>query len=379
MGRGKSPHDIPEGDQGYGRYDDSAYHDAAGDTGYHDGTGYRGAPYGDDYDLSRHTGAALVPLGESDANLPAVANGNGTVVPVIIPGTGVSMGNPFIKRRERPLTMRIAVVTLMACIVVTGLFAVTPLTSNANGDDVSSFQALSGAVVWHKAPTFHWYTAQFGDTPEKIADMFNVQVGGIYEMNSLMAGQEITVGKAYKIPDDPNYGKDYRPASIATGGYGATTYGSSPWTSLAGTPPPEALCGPNGNGNPSGYHLVSPNPNSYWVRGFTWFHNGIDLSTVAGNPIHAAQDGEVIFAGWDVGGLGWSAKINHCNHVSTVYGHMEKLLVKVHDLVQAGNTIGLEGSTGWSTGPHLHFMVEWDNNPIDPMPYYNYNEYAITH
>ncbi|HLJ81714.1 MAG TPA: M23 family metallopeptidase, partial [Ktedonobacterales bacterium] len=124
--------------------------------------------------------------------------------------------------------------------------------------------------------------------------------------------------------------------------------------------------------------LVPPNPGAVWIRGFTWFHNGVDLAATDGNPIHAAQAGEVIWAGWDVGGLGWSVKINNCNGISTVYGHMQKLLVKVHDLVGPGAVVGLEGSTGWSTGPHLHFMVEVNNVPVDPMAYYGYSTGAIT-
>ncbi|HZC76119.1 MAG TPA: M23 family metallopeptidase, partial [Ktedonobacterales bacterium] len=166
---------------------------------------------------------------------------------------------------------------------------------------------------------------------------------------------------------------------VVNSGNGSTTYGDSPWTSMAGTPPADATCGPNGNGDPAGYHLGGADKGSYWVRGFTWFHNGVDISAPEGNPITAAQAGQVIWAGWDVGGLGWSVKINHCNGVSTVYGHMDKLLVQLRQLVDVGDQIGLEGSTGWSTGPHLHYMVEWNNNPVDPLAYYGWNTYTITH
>ncbi len=368
MGRGRSPR-ASGGDDRYDARDGLGYDDQPyGDAGNNDGPGYE----------SRE-GAALVPINEG-ANLPALAD-DSTKAPVIIRGSGVSMGTPFIKRRERPLTLRIAVLTLMVCILVTGLFAVTPLGTSANGGG-SSFQALAGAVVWHSEPTFHWYTATFGDTVEGIANKFHVEVGGIYQMNGLLAGQEIAVGKQYKIPDDPYYGKDFRPATyIVNSGNGTTTYGDSPWTSLAGNPAPtsDVTCGANGNGDPAGYHLGGSNKGSYWVRGFTWFHNGVDLSAPEGNPITAAQAGEVIWAGWDVGGLGWSVKINHCYGVSTVYGHMDKLLVQLHQLVDVGDQIGLEGSTGWSTGPHLHFMVEWNNNPVDPLGYYGWNTYTITH
>ena len=395
--------------RGHGGYSgDNGYDDGGYDTGYDTGydSGYDGgngrfqggnrgydrrgsggeprrtiplAPgYDNEYDDYPRS-SALAPYGETGDRLPALAQDE--TGPVIIAGDGVSMGEPFIKRRERPLTMRLTIIGLIACIMVTGMFAVTPLGASAS-TSISSFQAISGSIILQKTPAFFWYTAVWGDTPESIAKKFGVQVGGIYQMNNLLAGQEISIGIAYKIPQDPSYGKDYRPLSfVPTGGSGSTTFGNSPWTSIAGDPAPgdEVLCGPDGNGNPMGYSLRSPNWNSYWVRGFTWFHNGVDMAAARGNPIHAAQSGQVIWAGWDVGGLGWSVKINHCHHVSTVYGHMDKLLVKVGDTVLQGDEIGLEGSTGWSTGPHLHYMVEWNNEPVDPMAYYGYNNYTITH
>jgi murein DD-endopeptidase MepM/ murein hydrolase activator NlpD len=363
MGQGRSPRDYPEDESHYSDY------------------GYE--PHDEDDDLDSpagpHPGAdesALMPF--NSGGVPALSNGR-EIAPVLIPGSGVSMGNPFIKRRERPLTMRLAIVTLTACLLVTGLFAVTPLT-NATAGGGNSFQVLSGAVLYQNQPSYFWYTAQSNDTIEGVAIKFNVQIGGIYELNNLLAGQEITIGKAYKIPEDPNYGKNFRPATYVPASNGGTIFGSSPWTSIASFQgEPEALCDPdNGNGNPLGYGLVAPNPKSFWVRGFSWYHDGVDISITAGNPIHAAQAGEVIWAGWDVGGLGYSVKINNCNGISTVYGHMESLNVKVKDNVEAGATIGLEGSTGWSTGPHLHFMVEVNNVAVDPSAYYGFSCNAVT-
>jgi len=372
MGKGRSPRDFPEEEPRYTDYDyeqldDDPDQSAALALGEYEGFGASSPQF---------TGAqsALMPFDR--AGVPALAKGQ-EAAPVLIPGSGVSMGNPFIKRRERPLTMRLAIVTLMACLLVTGLFTVTPLTGATAGGG-NAFQVLSGAVIWQNQPSYHWYTAQPGDSVEGIATKFNVQIGGIYELNNLLAGQEITIGKAYKIPDDPYYGKDFRPATLVVASNGSTTFGSSPWTSMAGAPLPEALCGVNGNGVPTAYDLVPPNPGSFWVRGFSWYHDGVDISITAGNPIHAAQSGEVIWAGWDVGGLGYSIKINNCYGISTVYGHMESLNVKAGDNVVAGYTIGLEGSTGWSTGPHLHFMVEVNNNPVDPSQYYGYSCDGVT-
>lgn len=363
MGHGRSPRDYPA--------DESQY------------TDYGYEPHTSDDDLdspsemhARLDDSALMPY--ESAGVPALSNGK-DIKPVLIPGSGVSMGNPFIKRRERPLTMRLAIVTLMACLLVTGLFAVTPLT-NSTASGGNSFQVLSGSVVYQNQPSYYWYTAQSNDTIEGIATKFNVQIGGIYELNNLLAGQEITIGKAYKIPEDPNYGKNFRPATyiLFSTGNGGTVFGNSPWTSIAGNPLPETLCGIDGHGVPTAYGLVAPNPSSDWVRGFSWYHNGLDLSGPAGDPIHAAQAGEVIWAGWDVGGLGYSVKINNCYGISTVYGHMMSLLVKAGDNVEAGQKIGLEGSTGWSTGPHLHFMVEVNNGPVDPAAYYGFNCDAVT-
>lgn len=348
----------------FAAYDDSGVYDAY-DTGY------------DDYDAPRQGGRALVAADDSE-RLPA-AYAARAVEPVIIRGSGVAMGMPFIKRRERPLTMRLAMLTLAACIVVTGLFAVTPLGTSANGN-LSTFQALSGAVVLHHDPTYQWYVVQWGDTVESIAEKKHIQIGGIYELNDLLAGQEITVGKAYKIPDDPYYGKDYRPAAFTVRGNGSTVFGSNWWNAVAGDPLPEASCAPDGNGDPAGYQLVAPNPGAYFVRGFSWFHDGVDLSAPEGNPIHAAQNGQVIWAGYDAtNGFGWSVKINHCHHLSTIYGHMDGVNVHIGQNVKAGDVIGIEGNTGWSTGPHLHMTVQWNNYAVDPLPYYSWDFNKLLH
>ena len=348
--------------------------------------------YTDDYSAAypatgEYSGEYLAESGEDralapslgGANLPALAPEPETG-PVLIPGTGVSMGAPFIQRRERPLTMRIAILTLMTCITVTGLFAVTPLSANAD-NSLSSFEALSGVVLLSHQVRYFWYVAQTGDSPENLAARFNVQVGGIYELNNLYAGQELAIGKAYKVPQDPTYGASFRPASLNTGGgdYGQTVFGSEWYNSYAGAPTPEGICGPDGHGNFMAYGFKAPNWGAYWVRGFSWYHDGVDLAAQQGNPIHAVQAGQVIWAGFDAtNGFGWAVKINHCYHVSTIYGHMMAITVKVGQNVEQGDVIGYEGSTGWSTGPHLHMSVYWNNVAVNPMFFYA-DIYHITH
>jgi murein DD-endopeptidase MepM/ murein hydrolase activator NlpD len=292
--------------------------------------------------------------------------------PLIVPGHGVPMGIPFIRRRARPLTMRLTALALMAAILVTGIFAVAPIGGHASSQ-ITAFQALAGAMVFQKSAGYFLYTTKPGDDIEVLAKHFHVQIGGIYQLNGLLAGQELAIGTAYKIPTDPKYGANYRPPTfvVTSNGGGGNIFGSNWWNSVSGTPDPETPCAPDGRGNPLSYKLHSPNWGSHWVRGFSWYHNGDDIAAPNGNTIHAAQSGQVIWAGYDAtNGLGWSVKLNNCNRISTLYGHMQKLLVKTGAYVLMGDPIGLEGSTGWSTGPHLHFMVEWDNNPVDPFSYF---------
>lgn len=86
-------------------------------------------------------------------------------------------------------------------------------------------------------------------------------------------------------------------------------------------------------------------------------HTGVDIAGPIGTPLYAAAGGTVINAGWNSGGYGYMTIIDHGNGYFTRYGHQSKILVSVGDTVRRGQVIGLMGSTGRSTGPHLHFEV----------------------
>ncbi|HLI05517.1 MAG TPA: M23 family metallopeptidase [Ktedonobacteraceae bacterium] len=98
-------------------------------------------------------------------------------------------------------------------------------------------------------------------------------------------------------------------------------------------------------------------------------HTGIDLAAPYGTPIMAADSGQVIWTGWDWSGLGWAVKINHGHYIATIYGHLSRFIVTVGQNVTKGQVIGYEGSTGASTGPHLHFMVMVNNIWVNPILY----------
>ena len=97
-------------------------------------------------------------------------------------------------------------------------------------------------------------------------------------------------------------------------------------------------------------------------------HAGIDLAAPTGTPIRAADGGRVAIAGW-VGGYGNYTCIQHTGSMSTCYGHQSRIGVSVGQSVSQGQVIGAVGSTGHSTGSHLHFEVRINGSPVDPMGY----------
>lgn len=104
------------------------------------------------------------------------------------------------------------------------------------------------------------------------------------------------------------------------------------------------------------------------IHGTRRLHTGIDLAAGSGTAIAASKGGTVISAGW-MGGYGNAVVISHGNGLSTLYGHQSKLAVTVGQSVARGQVIGYVGSTGQSTGPHLHFEVRSNGTPVNPVPY----------
>lgn len=102
------------------------------------------------------------------------------------------------------------------------------------------------------------------------------------------------------------------------------------------------------------------------ILGYERFHTGIDFGADYGTTIYAADNGTILFAGW-YGGYGNAVIIDHGNGITTLYGHSSELLVSEGQAVKRGEAIATVGSTGLSTGPHLHFEVRQNGEPIDPM------------
>jgi murein DD-endopeptidase MepM/ murein hydrolase activator NlpD len=101
------------------------------------------------------------------------------------------------------------------------------------------------------------------------------------------------------------------------------------------------------------------------VTGSSQFHKGIDIAAATGTPFRAASDGTVVFAGM-LNGYGNTVIVDHGNGGRTLYGHASQILVKAGEAVKAEQTLGLVGSTGRATGPHLHFETVFGGQSLDP-------------
>ena len=114
-------------------------------------------------------------------------------------------------------------------------------------------------------------------------------------------------------------------------------------------------------------------PSRFWFEpafgSYPHFHTGIDLVEPFGSPIYAADDGIVALVGKSSSGYGNYVVLAHSGGLDTLYGHLSTSLVKVGQTVTQGQVVGLEGSTGNSTGPHVHFELRIRNQPVDPTPY----------
>ena len=105
--------------------------------------------------------------------------------------------------------------------------------------------------------------------------------------------------------------------------------------------------------------------------GWRWFrmHNGMDVAAPVGTAIKAVKEGRVVYSGW-MGGYGYAVDIDHGNGLRTRYAHCSALKVSVGQQVARGQVIAAMGSTGNSTGPHLHFEVHQNGSAIDPRRFF---------
>ncbi|MBI4122406.1 MAG: peptidoglycan DD-metalloendopeptidase family protein [Parcubacteria group bacterium] len=194
------------------------------------------------------------------------------------------------------------------------------------------------------------HTVARGDTLNAIATRYRAKPEDVLEINKLSDASELAVGAKIVIPDGI-------------------------------PPPPPAPAVPARTGLANLSDIFKPAPATpgrfnwpttarritQYFRG--WRHTGIDVGNKTGQPIYAADDGVVVTSGWNNGGYGYYIIIDHGNGIQTLYAHNSKNQVSVGDRVSKGDVIAAIGSTGRSTGPHVHFEVRASGNRVNPLDY----------
>lgn len=247
------------------------------------------------------------------------------------------------------------------------------------------------------------YTVKEGDTLSVIAKRFGVNIGTILWANDRSATQYIRPGDTLRIPPvsgvlvtvssgdtlsalAAKYGADFDdtleinrldPEKPLKAGVelvlpGGTPPSTAPTPSVARAPasanqyvtkPPDASL----SGTPAS-KLLWPTSGHVITQYYGWSHTGLDIDGDYSSPLYAAHDGVVSTAGWNGGGYGLQALIDGAG-VRTRYAHASKLFVKAGDKVTKGQVIAMMGTTGRSTGTHLHFEVYINGRRVNPLAY----------
>lgn len=182
------------------------------------------------------------------------------------------------------------------------------------------------------------YTVKKGDTISSIAKQYKGDIDEIRSYNGFAIDDVLSVGSVMIIPDGEIAAVSTRPASSKVRGTAGPSYDGYYRAPLSGYRKTQGLHG----------------------------YNGVDLASYAGAPVFASAAGEVIVArqGGYNGGYGSYAVIKHGNGTQTLYSHLQSVYVSVGTSLAQGQTIGTVGSTGRSTGPHLHFEIRGARNPF---------------
>lgn len=200
------------------------------------------------------------------------------------------------------------------------------------------------------------HTVKSGDTLLAVANKYDVEVPEILEYNNLTADSALSIGEELMVPGG------IQPAAVPKRRSVARVF-SSPSAAPSGNPGATAP-----GTSSSGGRMVWPTDLRVITQYYGWRHTGLDVDCHFTHNNYAADDGYVQFSGWK-GGYGLTAEVNHGNGLVTRYGHHAKLYVSNGEKVSKGQALGLCGTTGKSTGTHLHFEVISGGRFRNPLDY----------
>ena len=194
------------------------------------------------------------------------------------------------------------------------------------------------------------HTVKRGETLSRIAEKYGVEKEEILKANKLASANQLKIGQKLLIPGGKKSYSTYRPRRYS---------GLSTIRNIVKAPNARPVAGNRMNWPTVGHRIT---------QYYSWRHHAIDIANKIGTPIYAADAGVIEYAGWGRG-YGNQIVINHGGGKKTRYAHLSKFYVKKGDPVSKGQTIGAMGSTGWSTGPHLHFEVIINGRKYNPLNY----------
>lgn len=203
------------------------------------------------------------------------------------------------------------------------------------------------------------YKVERGDSLDKIAKKYGIDKDGMIKLNKLDESKTLAYGQKLFLP-----GARKLSTTIARNTTQTTTS-----SSRSGLQVLKDLVTKSPNAKPAtGVKLNWPTVGYRITQYYTWKHLGLDVANKVGTPLYAVDDGVVEYAGWGTG-YGNYVFINHGDGVKTKYAHASKLYVKKGDTVKKGEAIAAMGSTGWSTGPHIHFEYIVNGVKYNPLNY----------
>jgi LysM repeat protein len=208
-----------------------------------------------------------------------------------------------------------------------------------------------------------YHTVGEGESIASIAEDYEIEVSALYNMwNALQPGDALEVGQRLVIPNGVGEDFDWEPppppvqAGVASADY---SYG---------------FCGNVGVSGPGANGWFMLPTGSYSVSGWTFHdprnptHIGLDYACNLGDAIYSADNGVVVYAGWATG-YGNLVKVDHGNGYMTYYAHLNSIWVSCGQAVYQGTVVGPCGTTGWSSGPHLHYEIRLGGVPQNPVLY----------
>lgn len=298
--------------------------------------------------------AGFITFDDPEVDFAATLGGNAVIAPMqpLLPEPGSSVST------DKPTTLHKPIVyTVQDGDTVASIAAKFTVSTNtilwANG--LSSNDVIRvGDYLTILPVTGVLHTVQSGDTISEIAKKYDVKAADIIAYNNLGDGSDLALNQKIIVPDG-----DGSPVALPKV-VSSETHLERDVTANEPTPPPV---------KEEGSGFIWPTITRHISQYFQWGHTGIDIDNRSRPPVYAAQAGTVEFTGW-LGGYGNLIIVNHGGGLTTYYAHLAKFYVSKGQSVNKGDAVGKMGSTGHSSGPHVHFEVRRNGHPINPLGMY---------